>query len=1037
MNKYTLPALRKISLLSIVSFLLAFSISFAQFGKNKVQYQTFDWKYIESEHFDIYFYDGEQYLAEFVAVEAERALASIMSTLSHYTMNKRTPIVVYNTHNEFQQTNVINQFMPEGVGGVTELFKNRVVLPFQGDFAQFRHVTHHELVHAVMNDLFYGGTFQTAISSGNPFMIPIWISEGLAEWESIGGLDVQTDMFMRDATLNERVEGLQYMNGYYAYRGGQSFFWYVAKEYGEPKVGEFINRLKIYSNLDEAFKSSFGKDFEEFSDQWVKDMKKYYWPDIDRYVEPDEFSERLTDHEKLRNFYNTSPAISPDGKQVAYIADDGGVFGIFIKDLDDPERENRRQIISSGRRQDFEDLNLLTPGISWNPDGSKIAISAKSGGEDAIYIYDLEKDDYEKKKFGIKSISSVAWSPDGNKLAFIGVQGPQSDVFVYNFDTDRWYKATDDIFTDAIPVWAQDSRTIYFTSDRGGHTVSNPDDDSFKMYNYDLEKSDIYSVDIETRDIERITNSPEYKKYSYSISPDGDDLLFVFDKNGIGNIYIMDLGTKSTRAITNSLTGISQISLSKDASKLIFSTLYESGYDIFMMKYPFEKVLEADTLPKTNYRLEELKRKSIVDEIAELQTEKTAQDDEQFDSYGDFRVEFTRQNVIKPNPDASDKSSRFAETRDDFAEDTNFVVRDYKLKFSPDLVYGNPYYSTYFGFQGLAQMLFSDVLGDHRILVQANLLIDLRNSSFDVTYSYLPEIIDYSFSGYHRANFVFRSNDSLYRFRDWGLRVGASYPFDLFNRVEWGLGWMNLSMENVENSKAENETSMLFVPRAAFVHDDVLWSYFAPVKGTRYNFGILGSPKFSEDGVGFMTLSTDIRHYIRLFDYFNIALRGAGGASLGPDPRNFYLGGEMNWINRRWSGGYLPFDNPEDFAFMNFIMPLRGFAVNEISGTKYFVANLEFRYPMLAALLAGPVPILFQNVMGNFFLDVGAAWDDELNLTMIDETGSEVTDDLLFSTGLGARAYVLGLPLKFDVAWTNNFKSWSQPQYIFSLGLDF
>ena len=155
---------------SIFLFLISFSGMinpdlFSQgFGQNKVQYKNFEWRFIRSQHFDIYFYDGGKELAEFAAVEVETAYDRIMKAFK-WKLSKRGIMILYNSHNEFQQTNVIQVYMPEGVGGVTELFKNRVVVPFEGDYAQFRHVIAHELVHAVMNDMLYGGNIQALISA--------------------------------------------------------------------------------------------------------------------------------------------------------------------------------------------------------------------------------------------------------------------------------------------------------------------------------------------------------------------------------------------------------------------------------------------------------------------------------------------------------------------------------------------------------------------------------------------------------------------------------------------------------------------------------------------------------------------------------------------------------------------------------------------------------------------------------------------------------------------------------------------------------
>ena len=64
------------------------------------------------------------------------------------------------------QTNVINMYMREGIGGVTELHKNRIVIPFDG-FAvkEFKHVPHHEMVHMFINDMLYGGSVRNMMYS--------------------------------------------------------------------------------------------------------------------------------------------------------------------------------------------------------------------------------------------------------------------------------------------------------------------------------------------------------------------------------------------------------------------------------------------------------------------------------------------------------------------------------------------------------------------------------------------------------------------------------------------------------------------------------------------------------------------------------------------------------------------------------------------------------------------------------------------------------------------------------------------------------
>src|SRR3989339_735401 len=242
----------------ITYFLILFSISiiniYAQFGKNKVQYKSFTWYYIQTGHFDIYFSEKGSTLAEFTGYAAENALESIQNNFK-YKINNRITIIVYNSQNDFQETNVTDEYLDEGIQGFTELFKNRVVIQFNGSFKLLRHLVHHELVHAVINDMFYGGSIQNIISNNISLQLPLWFNEGMAEYQALGW-DIDEDMFIRDAAIGEYLPDIQELDGYLAYRGGQAVFYYIAKKYGKGKISELIHKLKGVGNLNEAFKQT-------------------------------------------------------------------------------------------------------------------------------------------------------------------------------------------------------------------------------------------------------------------------------------------------------------------------------------------------------------------------------------------------------------------------------------------------------------------------------------------------------------------------------------------------------------------------------------------------------------------------------------------------------------------------------------------------------------------------------------------------------------------------------------------------------------
>ena len=312
-----------------LSILLIFvlPISLYSFGKNKIQYKNFEWFYIQSKHFDVYFYPGGKDLAEFTAEVAEEAYEQISRDYA-YQIKNRIVFIVYKSHNDWQQTNVVLDYLTEGIGGVTELYKNRIVVPFEGSYEQFRHVIHHELVHGVMNDLLYGGSIQSLVM-GEVMPVPLWVSEGLAEFNSTGW-NTKTDMIVRDAVLTGYIPPVQYLQYILVYQGGNSVFRFISENYGRKKIGEILHKARGKITFEQVIKSAVGLDYENLTKKWHRYLRKIYFPEEVNRMMPDEFSRALTDHQKLKNFLNLSPAISPQGDKIAYITDRKGYQNVYL-----------------------------------------------------------------------------------------------------------------------------------------------------------------------------------------------------------------------------------------------------------------------------------------------------------------------------------------------------------------------------------------------------------------------------------------------------------------------------------------------------------------------------------------------------------------------------------------------------------------------------------------------------------------------------------------------------------------------------------
>ncbi len=1013
--------------------------AYSQFGKNKIQYQNFEWYFIQSKHFDVYFYPGADKLAEFTAEEAEKAYERLSRDFS-YEIKDRLVFIIYKSHNDWQQTNVVLSYLTEGIGGVTELYKNRIVVPFEGSYEQFRHVIHHELVHGVMNDLLYGGSVQSLLMR-EVVPVPVWVSEGLAEFESTGW-SVNTDMIVRDAVLSDWIPPVQYLEYILVYQGGNSVFRYIAETYGREKIGEILLKARGNIGFQQVLLSSIGLDYEGLTDKWHRYLNKIYAPEVNNRLVPKEFSEQLTNHKKINNFLNLSPAITPQGDKIAYISDRAGYQNIYLMSAIDGKEI--KTLVKGQRSESFEELHFLRPGMSFSPDGKKLAFTAKSGQWDAIYIQDIETEEFEKHIIDMNGAFTVSWSPTGDKIAFVGNNNEKSDIFVLDLNSKEIIPVTDDVFTDDEPSWSSDGRYIAFVSDRGSHTRDEDLPENFRMSGYSYTFRDIYIADLETGEIRRQTNTPWEESFPL-FSPDGKSLLFISDESGINNVYQQNLETGEYHAITNIISGVLQISIDKNANKLIYSTFYQAGFDIYMINKPLE--MEAKDVPLTQFA-QDMRDGETPIYALDWKPDRSKEEEEKPEPANEMKGEqpsnYSRYVFGTYRPQQEKRTPKEVaipefKLKDEFG---NYKAHKYKVKFSPDLITSAAGYNTFFGFEGYATFAFSDLLGNHQIFLNASLWTDLRNSDFALSYYYLKRRVNFGAGGFHLVYFL-SDGYSLLRYRNFGFNIIASYPLSRYNRIDLIGLWYNVHLEYLDFNRPTEKISAI-LPEIQYVHDNVLWGFqwgvYSPVSGSRYNIALRASPKLSSQNLDFQTAQVDYRKYFMLSQQYQFAFRSTFGASFGRNAQQFFLGGMDNWINPKYLRGKR-ISNIEDVFFSEFITPLRGAFYYERTGNRFFLFNTEFRFPMIQYLQLGFPPLSLFNISGVAFYDIGAAWsvnDDRWwSLKEFQGINNGRFKDLISGYGFGARIYFLGFLLRWDMAWPYDWARSGKPIHYWSLGLNF
>jgi len=1112
------------------------------FGKNKVRYKNFEWSYIQTRHFDIHFYEDAYPTAKFAAEVMEAAYDEVTEEL-RYKIQRRIPIFIYNSHNDFQQTNIISSLLPEGVGGFTEAFKNRIAIPFDGSYEDMRHVLHHELTHAVTYDMLFGNSFSSLLSRQRLFNLPLWFAEGFAEYSSRHGWDYFSDMFVRDATINEYLAPPMYLGGFLAYKQGQAMVKFIVDKYGEDKLGEILKKGKIHLTMNKALEASIGINEEDFFEEFHMEMKRRYWPSIRDLKEADEIGEQLTHSREDGSYFNEKPVYSPDGDKLAIFTDKSDFTEIVL--ISAADGKQIESLVKSARSGDLESLHSYVSGVSFSPDGKNLVFVAKSNGKEALFFMDIHKKDiYLKRRFDYYNIVSPVWSPDGKKVAFSALDSHKRDLWIYHIESDQVTQVTDDRYDDLDPSWMPNSAELVFASDRphprnpvldqGGHPylISK---DAYMPGGFEYGLYNIFRLDVNSKRIDPVDVGPGQNSQP-RVSPDGRKIAFLSNRNGIDNIYIGYLDSVRYFAVTDILTGVRSISWSPDGDKLAFSAFFRGAFDILLLKdlapvgnngvlEPTDFVLGKYNLidTTTNGRRASKGADSTAKAAAVVSTDEapatdstgsgapaeappamaqatndttsTADDGAAVPAAGGDEIAVTEDDAGLDDPtplgvedsseeDGTDSSEEpitetgvyddeyvYVSDREESALDSvlididndssfhggtmsepasfdsippvlpsgEYKIRKYHVKFTPDYVGGGFSYDTFFGMRGQSYFIFSDYLGNHQILLAADLVSTLDQSYIQAYYLNNKNRISLGAGIFHTKNFYEDSRNHLFSDRFYGIQGFARRPFSTFSRLELTAGqyFIDRKYYDIDDIR-DNRSSKVSTLAGAYVFDNVLWGYTGPINGTRAKLMVdAGINLFDSDDIRFYSFGMDYRKYWHFGKVFSMAFRVSGGASFSRTPKQYFLGGTTNWIGTRTLDPTVY--EVENLYFADVVTPLRGQEYYGISGDRYGLINWEFKFPMIQYLaMRYPLPIVLSNVSGAIFTDMGAAWfgDDFKGGTT--EGGKKRLQDIKTGFGLGMRINLGIFLLRYDLAWSTNFHTVSdKPRSYFSFGADF
>nr|WP_294894480.1 basic secretory protein-like protein [uncultured Pedobacter sp.] len=1026
------------------------------FGQNKVRYKNLKFKVYKTPHFNLYYYTKNDSLIKAFAKESE-AWYSIHQQIFKDTFKTPNPIILYGNSPEFQQTTAIDGEIGVGTGGVTEGLKNRVVLPLQEINSQTRHVLGHELVHAFQYHSLIEGDSTQLENIGN---LPLWMIEGMAEYLSLGKVDANTAMWMRDAVLNKDIPTLKDLttnSKYFPYRYGQAFWAFIGSTYGDSTIFPFFKATAKYG-YEMAIRRTFGYDDKTLSTLWkssLENMYKPYLKDVTQNPIGVSVADTTTGGEM-----NVAPAISPDGKYLAYLSE-RDLFSIDLYLADAKTGKVIRKLTSKITNSHIDEFNFIESAGAWSPDSKQFAFSVFGQGRNNLVIVDISngKTLLDKGMDNVEQFGNLTWSPDGVNIAFSGLQNGQSDLFSYNLQTKKVTQLTNDRFTDYQPSFSNDGKKIIFSTDR--MVAKNEDIKSTIPMGMAI-------LDLETKKITNINVFPGANNFNALFADNDTNIYFLSNRDGFRNLYRYHIASAKTEQLTDYFTGISGITENSpalsisDHDDIVYSyyrsqryTLYNAKSSQFTPKLVDNNSVDltAATLPPPNSVGVNIINKNLAN----------------FYAYNDLPLDSIKSIPFKPqfkldyiaNNGAGVSTSRFGT-----------------------------------GLSGGVQAIFSDILSRNQIFAAANVNGEIYDAGAQIAYvnqqsrwnwggavSHIP----YQFGSYG-AKFeniplsngttspTYIEYTDLIRVFEESAQGFTSYPFNKITRAEFGIGasrysyrvdrYSNyydatldstgnirsisyypyysdrkkISTDEYNNSSGNSiygsynlKPYTIFQLNAALVGDNSFSGVASPLSGYRYRIGI-------EQYFGTFTYTAptvDLRKYIRTKPV-TFAGRLYGYGRLGDNNNQLYpifIG--YPYLIRGYEANSFYSNSGGQNASKN------GFSLDQLIGNRIAVANFEVRLPFTGPKKLSVIESKFLFSELNLFFDAGLAWDKGQTIDFnrlappqigVDSKKTPIYDTNVkvpvYSTGISARVNVFGyFVLEPYLAFPFNRKDVSKPVF--------
>lgn len=1062
------------------------------FGKNRIQYRSFEWVYLSGENFDVYYYDGRRA----VATEALQYLESEFDRITDligYAPYYKTRIFLYNSLADQRQSNVGLNRTEYTVNGEIEFVKPYIEVSYLGTAQEFKRELLFKVSDLMINEMMYGGNLKEIFQSALLMNLSDWFVKGASEYVA-KGWSSEMDDYVREVIRNKRINKIYRLSGKEAAIIGQSFWNFVAEKYGKSSISNILNYTRITRKEEQSVLITLGISYKQVIKEWQQYYSEMQEQVSKSYINYPDSTKLPLRHNNTTQF--TTLKVSPDGKYVAYAENDRGRYIVKVRSL---ETGKETTIITHGSKVISQEVDYRLPIIGWS-DASTLGVIAVRNGEYTFWLYDMNtRTKLPRELDRFNNVRSISFSSNGRLAVLSADYEGRNDLYLISSRRDQIRRLTNDAYDDLDPSFIPNTNKIVFSSNRTSDSLNNKTKvpissltDNYNLYVFDL--------DTTKSKVQRITNT--LSKDFAPIALNNNIFYYLSDQRGIVNLFKFDRSTGIYTQVTNFSTGIKEYDLNIKHSTLALVANRKMEDEIHVSR-GFNVNRQIFT-PST--RRKELLQSRIIREKRQQQESKTMSMKDLInarlrESQDSAKRPSDTVVVVKNNRDSVAVKADTVKTKvpSSTVNTDNYVFEDEAVKQAqPTESFLNRYmkardkakitgpfpYESRFSADNLVTAIvidpirgpglsvsqqMNDMLENYRFTGGFMTSFDLKNGDFYAEAQYLPRLLDYSArfdrKGIRKETFV---NDIAYKYALNKLEFGASLPISERIRVSakpFGAFTRSVHLGRAYTSKKEESpapTNNFYAGfKSEFVYDNSIPTGMNVQEGTRVKLTYLHYQGLNDSENSFSQIAADVRHYQKIYKTIILAVRGFGGSFYGRSPKHYLLGGMENWLfnESRYSGTTSTGEkNPlgldslnEDILFAEFATNLRGFDYATLFGNNVMMMNVELRIPIAQVLTNAPITSTFlRHLQFVGFYDIGTSWSGQspfsdggsANYNQIKNGQFQINlknylNPWLYSYGVGMRSTMLGYYVKVDVAWPVKNYEVGNASWFITLGFDF